>query len=258
MIFLNPIIISQKIQQKDPYLKSKAFAASVSLHASLFAVALLFAASSQIINPAPEKRIVVSLAEYVSDFADPSKLEAASAPRPKPSAVRLPIPRTAPSADSATASSITTPEEISSPKPTHSPEASAPLARATPPASSPSEHAVDSPQTLSSSTERELPRNPAPDSDIGGAALGHIRAMIENAITYPSIARKLRLEGVVTVVFILKADGTVDAAKVQSTSGSRLLDTRAIDTILSLSGDYPALGKTVELSIPIAFTLKQS
>ncbi len=82
--------------------------------------------------------------------------------------------------------------------------------------------------------------------------------MIENAITYPSIARKLRLEGVVLVTFILKSDGTVDEAQVKSTSGSNLLDTKAIQTILSLSGDYPSLGKTVELSIPIAFHLKKS
>ena len=82
--------------------------------------------------------------------------------------------------------------------------------------------------------------------------------MIENAITYPSIARKLRLEGVVSVTFILKADGTVDIAQIKQTSGSNLLDDRAIQTILSLSGDYPALGKTVELSIPIAFNLHKS
>ena len=88
--------------------------------------------------------------------------------------------------------------------------------------------------------------------------MGHIRAMIENAITYPSIARKLRLEGVVLVTFILKPDGTVDTAHIKSTSGSTVLDSKAIQTILSLSGDYPALGKTFELSIPIAFNLHKS
>ena len=88
--------------------------------------------------------------------------------------------------------------------------------------------------------------------------MGHIRAMIENAITYPAVARKLRLEGVVRVFFVLKSDGTVDTARVETTSGSRLLDDKAINTILSLSGDYPQLGKTVELSIPIAFRLHQS
>jgi len=82
--------------------------------------------------------------------------------------------------------------------------------------------------------------------------------MIENAITYPSIARKLRLEGVVLVTFTLKPDGTVEAAHVKSTSGSNVLDTKAIQTILSLSGDYPSLGKTFELSIPIAFSLHKS
>ena len=82
--------------------------------------------------------------------------------------------------------------------------------------------------------------------------------MIENAITYPAIARKLRVEGVVLVTFTLKPDGTVETAHVKSTSGSSVLDTKAIQTILSLSGDYPKLGKTVELSIPIAFSLTKS
>jgi protein TonB len=108
------------------------------------------------------------------------------------------------------------------------------------------------------SSEHELPRSPISEKQIGGAALGHIRAMIENAITYPSIARKLRLEGVVLVTFILKPDGTVDTAHIKSTSGSSVLDSKAIQTILSLSGDYPSLGKTFELSIPIAFNLHKS
>ncbi len=82
--------------------------------------------------------------------------------------------------------------------------------------------------------------------------------MIEKAVVYPSIARKLRLEGVVTVFFILNSDGTVDNAKISSTSGSKLLDEKALHTILSLSGDYPALGNTVELNIPIAFNLSYS
>lgn len=79
--------------------------------------------------------------------------------------------------------------------------------------------------------------------------------MIEKAATYPTIARKLRLEGVVTVFFILNADGTVDQANISSTSGNKILDDKALSTILSLSGDYPALGKTVELRIPVAFRL---
>ncbi|MDD2950921.1 MAG: energy transducer TonB, partial [Sulfuricurvum sp.] len=88
--------------------------------------------------------------------------------------------------------------------------------------------------------------------------LGNIRAMIEHAITYPAIARKLRIEGIVVVSFVLKPNGIVEAAKIITTSGSTLLDTKAIQTILSLSGDYPALGKTFELSIPIAFNLHKS
>jgi protein TonB len=82
--------------------------------------------------------------------------------------------------------------------------------------------------------------------------------MIEHALTYPTIARKLRLEGVVMVSFTLNPNGTVEMAQVKSTSGSNILDTKALQTILSLSGDYPALGNTFELSIPIVFHLQKS
>ncbi len=207
--------------------------------------------------PSSEETIVISLAEFNSDSGDIHRLESlpheAITPKPTPKMQPQKVEKIDPSPIAKT------PLERPLLTPSVSPEVSAPLAHPIASASTPpSTNENDSPHLTPSHSEKELPRNPVSEKQLGGAALGHIRAMIENAITYPSIARKLRLEGVVLVTFILKSDGTVETAHVQSTSGSNLLDNKALQTILSLSGDYPALGKTFELSIPIAFNLHKS
>jgi protein TonB len=241
MYFFYPIVISKKIQNKNSFLKTKSFAASFGIHATLLASMTYFMTTHPIPLVKAEERIVISLAEFTSESGD---IHTISKVQPKTVQKIEPSPIT------------TTPERIATKQPMLSSEASAPLAMSHPASSLRSSNTLnDSPHLTSSSSEKELPRNPVPENQIGGVALGHIRAMIENAIIYPSIARKLRLEGVVLVTFTLKSDGTVDTAQIKSTSGSNVLDTKAIQTILSLSGDYPSLGKTVELSIPISFNL---
>lgn len=256
MFFLNPIVISEKIQHKNYLLKTKSFAVSFGVHATLLAAIFYFIAHHPRPLPEAEKTITISLSDFTSTSGDIQRMETSVLHKTQmikpvqPSNVQ---PLTVPLKPLTS----TTPERTPSLTPSVSSEASAPLvvpqsASSVPPAKNDN----DSPHLTPSGSEKELPKNS--DNQIGGAALGHIRAMIENAITYPTIARKLRLEGVVMVTFILKPNGTVEMAQVKSTSGSNVLDTKAIQTILSLSGDFPALGKTFELSIPIAFSLHQS
>lgn len=258
MNFSNPIVMSKKIQQNNSVATTKSFAASFGVHAAVLAAAAYVTASSPIIRPS-EERVVISLNEYTQSDGNIRRLETSTAAKRAEQ-----TPKKTPPAASHSIRPIT-PEPVretseASPVPTapHLPEASAPLAHDPVPASSPPSKSIDSPQSFPSPPVHELPKAPIRSDDIGGAALGHIRAMIEQAATYPTIARKLRLEGVVTVFFVLKSDGTVDTARIASSSGSRLLDEKALQTILGLSGDYPPVGKTVELSIPIAFTLKKS
>lgn len=261
MTFFSPIVISQQIQQSDSRLQWKALAASVALHGSLLAAALNLYAYHNTPEELPSERITISLSDFTDDTGDHNRLESSG----KPVERVLPKPLKAPTKPLVThhvqpTSSVpaTTPLEKPTATPPVSPEASAPLERAVSmPASSSSDAPIDSPQSPPTPVY-ELPKSSLRGNEIGGAALGHIRSMIESAITYPTIARKLHLEGVVTVSFVLNSDGTIKLAKVESTSGSRLLDTKAVETILSLSGDYPKLGKTVELSIPIAFSLTKS
>lgn len=254
MIFFNPIVISNKIQHNNSLLKAKSFAASFGVHATLLAALAYFGTTHPIPLPKAEESVRISLSDFTSDIGDIQRLES-------PNAHHVPKPVSKPlvSSTSKISKPITTPEGTSSLTPSMSPEASAPLAVSHTASSQPlSQKVSDSPHLTSNTPVNELPRNPVSRNEVGGAALGHIRAMIENAITYPSIARKLRIEGVVLVTFTLKSDGTVDAAHIKSTSGSSLLDEKAIQTILSLSGDFPSLGQTFELSIPIAFSLHKS
>ncbi|WP_294892235.1 MULTISPECIES: energy transducer TonB [unclassified Sulfuricurvum] len=248
MIFLNQIVISKMIQYDNSLLKSKSFAASLGVHASVFFAVAYFMTSHPVILDKPEERIVISLSDVNEKAEDIDKLESSHSKILPPKIQQQPIQ---PTPKIFTKTLEGTPPSTSS----VSPEASAPLASTPVPTSSLPSKSIDSPQSASLAPVNELPRNPVSDQQIGGAALGHIRAIIEKAVVYPSIARKLRLEGVVTVFFILNSNGTVHKAKISSTSGSKLLDEKALNTILSLSGDYPVLGKTVELNIPIAFNL---
>lgn len=250
----NQTVISEKIQCNNFLLKSKAFTASLALHAALISAAVYVGASHPIPLEPSEKSIMISLAEFSSANGDIRQIEQKpfkkksinpiSEPEPIVSKPQQYVPATTPPERPPLAAAL-------------SPEASAPLAASHTAHTEPPKSTIDYP-SLTHIPVNEPPRNPVAGNEIGGAALGHIHAMIKDALTYPSIARKLRLEGVVLVSFILQPDGTVVTAQVKSTSGSKLLDTKAIQTILSLSGDYPALGKTFELSIPIAFDLTKS
>ena len=252
MIFFQTTVISKKTQYSNSLLMSRSFAASFGVHAIVFAFAAMLMNTHPALPLKSDETITISLSEFTTASGDIHQIETMSHPKEQTQPMTYPVPEQK--------QILTTPQKTPSLTPSVSPEASAPLAHIPTPASTlPILNTQnDSPHLTSSPPEHELPRNTVSDNQIGGAALGHIRAMIENAITYPSIARKLRLEGVVLVTFILKSDGTVEAAHVKSSSGSNVLDDKAIQTILSLSGDYPILGKTVELSIPIAFNLHKS
>ncbi len=61
--------------------------------------------------------------------------------------------------------------------------------------------------------------------------LSFISQIIHNNITYPYIARKMGWEGKVIISFILTKDGRISFLTVEKSSGYRVLDENAIDTI---------------------------
>lgn len=109
-------------------------------------------------------------------------------------------------------------------------------------------------------TQVKTVQTPAPKQlqEISPSQLAQIRSMIQNSLVYPSIARRLKIEGVVTVAFVLSADGRVISADIVTRSGNSALDKKALSTVLALSGEYPHLNRKIDLQIPISFSLKNS
>lgn len=264
MNYANHIVISEKIHNKNSLLKSKSFAASFGVHASIaLALSYIVTAHPIILMPS-EDRVVISLNDFTPHDGDIHRMESGEkipdktiVPQQKQPLKPLHQIEKRPEPTPQSEPTIQTSERTPSLTPSVSPEASAPLISDRKPMMIPPKTHTDSPQTPSTVSEHQPPKSPVTGNDSGGAALGHIRNMIEKALIYPTVARKLRLEGVVTVFFVLKSDGSVETAKITSSSGSRILDNKAIETILSLSGDFPALGKPVDLSIPIEFSLQK-
>jgi len=102
-----------------------------------------------------------------------------------------------------------------------------------------------------------LPKEPKKET-IEASFLDEIRLLIQSSLRYPSMARRLKIQGVVLVSFKLDKNAKVVIASVKKSSGSSLLDSRALDTVKDLSGRYPTLSRTVELKIPIAFSLNKN
>jgi protein TonB len=271
----NPIVISQKIQHNS-FIKLKAFFASVGVHGSIVAALLFLSLNEPQPVPMDGRPMMVSLANYTPSHKSiksaaktvsvPKKVKAAPLrPHPvkqkkiiRPLAQKQVIPTPAP-----------TPQTIPSPDPTVLSEASSPQNTAVRSNAAPSTPVplTQSPFSQDNSITNHSPAN-APsasatniinknlsEAEIDGAALGRIRTMIENALTYPAIARKLRLEGTVVVSFILKTSGLVEKVEIATTSGSTMLDSKALQTVLALNGEYPTLPKTAFLKVPITFSL---
>lgn len=105
-------------------------------------------------------------------------------------------------------------------------------------------------------SSKEIPKKIS--SEVSQESLLAIRSLIEKSLTYPSMARRLRIEGVVVVAFVLQKDGKVLKAKILTPSANESLNSKAIETVLALSGKYPLFDETIKLKIPIAFSLKNS
>jgi protein TonB len=75
---------------------------------------------------------------------------------------------------------------------------------------------------------------------------------------YPNEAKRDGIQGVVTVLFAMRRDGTVTDVWVRGTSGSRTLDVAAIDTIrraVPLPSIPSEMPDSLNVLIPVAFNL---
>jgi protein TonB len=81
---------------------------------------------------------------------------------------------------------------------------------------------------------------------------------IEHYQNYPGLARRLRLQGTVLVLFSMRRDGAVLDVWIKTGSGAPILDQEAIDTIRRaqplppIPAELPSLLKVI---VPVAFNL---
>lgn len=248
MSFFSEIVISNKIYiNSGDYLKLKSFILSLSLHVT----ALLLVFHSDISKPIPlyakEKTVVVSLSEYVQEQSNTEVV--------KKVVLNKSIPKKTDKVEKVkTLQKI--PPVVS--KVVQSSEAFTPQQPNAEQVHKENSITADSSHVISPSINKMLPTKKAQFNDIGKEELAQIRLMIENALCYPAIAKKLGIEGVVIVSFSLNTDGSLADIHIVSSSGSSTLDKKALQTVSSLDGEYPHLEKKVDLKIPIAFSLKKS
>jgi len=262
---LTSIVISKNIYSNDKHLNFKSFLLSLALHCAIFIVVWnmeFMKTNKPILLDAQEKTIQISL-ENIAPLATVSqKTVAKKQNRIKKHRVQMPtnvvVKQNLPLEKTVQTQTLQKSEPLVT-KTVPSSEASAPQQP------SKTEHDINIPnmeasfsKVMNSPSLSKAPPKKAQQNDIGKEQLARIRTMIENALCYPAIAKKLRLEGVVTVSFSLRSNGNVENIQIVSSSGSSVLDKKALQTVASLDGEYPHLEKKVDLSLPISFSLHKS
>ncbi|BAK73325.1 energy transducer TonB [Arcobacter sp. L] len=83
--------------------------------------------------------------------------------------------------------------------------------------------------------------------------LALIRNLINQNVKYPLKARKLSIQGVVTVRFKINENGTVE--NIIIVDGHKFLQNATIEAIQEASRNFPKTNKTIEIQIPIEYKL---
>ncbi|WP_304546094.1 energy transducer TonB [Sulfurimonas microaerophilic] len=244
-------VISYSIQQ-NRYLKLKAFFISLFLHALLLALTLKLA-SVDFIKPKEsvlEKATLVSLSSY--EVIKPKKQNVKTEPKTVPITKRVLKQKNEKMkkvVQKQKEQPVVKPIEQETLQQEQSKEAVVPAEAFTP----------QIPDTEQKIEERKIliPQN-SPLSEQKLPELALIRSLIQNALKYPAIAKRLHLEGVVVVSFSLSTTGEVSNLQLVQSSDSSVLDKRALQTVSSLDGEFPHINQKVDLKIPIAFSLQHS
>lgn len=244
-----------------------AFIASLFIHTTLVAAGI-YISNKETPKPVTENKVSIKLSSYAPvAMATPKVKESV---KPKKPVIKKEIPKKTPPKKVVVKKDI--PKEIPLEKPTPQKiapkqeevfETVLPSEAFTPPVSNEiadldsTEKTLYSPKTQDF-VQQDTPQHPQEQDSVDDITLSLIRNMIQNSLVYPALAKRLKIEGVVVVSFILTRDGRVEDATIVAKSKSTSLDTKALQTVTSLSGKYPQLEKTIQLQIPIAFSLKKS
>ena len=86
--------------------------------------------------------------------------------------------------------------------------------------------------------------------------LAKVKRCIESELRYTRRARQLRLEGTVTVQFVVRKDGSMDAFEIHTSSGQVMLDNMAKRAVESAQAHWGQPQNAVRLRIPLRYELK--
>ena len=85
--------------------------------------------------------------------------------------------------------------------------------------------------------------------------LAKVKRCIESELRYTRRARQLRLEGTVTVQFVVRKDGSMDAFEIHTSSGQVMLDNMAKRAVESAQAHWGQPQNAVRLRIPLRYEL---
>lgn len=95
------------------------------------------------------------------------------------------------------------------------------------------------------------------NDDLLSLYLAKVRHKIQESLRYPSMAKKMGLEGEAVVQFLIHTNGMVDTAsiKIAKSSGKAVLDRNAIDAVIeALPFEFPPR-EEIEIKVPVVFKL---
>ena len=83
--------------------------------------------------------------------------------------------------------------------------------------------------------------------------LAQIRNLINENVKYPLKAKKLSIEGIVTVRFKINENGTIE--NITIIDGHKFLQSATIEAIEEASKNFPKTNQSIEIQIPIEYKL---
>jgi len=115
--------------------------------------------------------------------------------------------------------------------------------------------------TVSEPQPQQQKQKPSPpqtqNNDEVKKYLSKVRKILQDNLEYPHFARKAGIEGVATVCFCIRADGSVPkrSLRILKSSGSSALDIQALETVQNSAPFISPPKGELEVSIPVSFAL---
>ena len=133
-----------------------------------------------------------------------------------------------------------------------------PIVSSAPSSDSVVEQTVEVPVTTAKTQEKASASSSFHSDDLLSLYLAKVRHKIEESLRYPSMAKKMGLEGEAIVQFLIHANGMVDASsiKIAKSSGKAILDRNAIDAVLEAIPFELPPKEELKIAIPVVFKLK--